>query len=132
MVFKDPLLVHVFDNLNLTGLHWAAKRDNLEVMDILLRTGAFVDNLDLVINIQFHRTPLYLACRFGSVTSVSFLLLKGADPWVHTKSGQYPLHVSKLAKVSRQIEKEMIKKFTNKFEKIPKFLKIQRTKSKIL
>ena len=58
-----------------TALHWAARNDDLETADILIRAGAKVTaaNLD-------GATPLLLASINGSASMIAKLLVAGADP----------------------------------------------------
>jgi ankyrin repeat protein len=57
-----------------TALHWAARADNLEVVSLLLRSGARVNAAN-----DDGATALYLACVNRSASMVERLLADGAD-----------------------------------------------------
>lgn len=56
MLKKCRYLVHEYDKLQLTALHWAAMRNHIEIVKLLLDNGAKIDCFDVL-----GRTPLYLA-----------------------------------------------------------------------
>jgi ankyrin repeat protein len=66
--------VNVADDNGTTALHWAVHRDNLPLVDALLRAGANVTARN-----DYGVTPLFLACEKGSAASVERLLLASAD-----------------------------------------------------
>ena len=57
-----------------TALHWAANRDDPEVVDLLIRAGANVKAAN-----RYGVTPLWLACINGNAAIVEMLLKAGAD-----------------------------------------------------
>jgi ankyrin repeat protein len=57
-----------------TALHWAANKDDAEVVDLLIRAGANVKASN-----RYGVTPLWLACINGNATSIEMLLKAGAD-----------------------------------------------------
>jgi uncharacterized protein len=57
-----------------TALHWAANRDDSELVDLLVRAGANVKAAN-----RYGVTPLWLACMNGNAGSVELLLKAGAD-----------------------------------------------------
>src|SRR5258706_8049834 len=70
----------------MTALHWAAHRDDLEVVDLLIRAGA---NVNAVTD---HRiTPLALSCISGRGAVAERLLKGGADPNAALPGGETPL-----------------------------------------
>ncbi len=57
-----------------TALHWAVRRNNLDVADLLIRAGA-----DVRVTNRYGVSPLALACLNGNVAMVEKLLEAGAD-----------------------------------------------------
>jgi uncharacterized protein len=66
-----------------TQLHSAARTDDLEKIDSLIRAGANVNVVD-----RYSITPLYLAAVNGNARSVRKLLDAGADPNVVDSTGE--------------------------------------------
>lgn len=60
----------------MTALHWAAYRDDVEMMKLLLAAGANVHAVTRVGAIP----PLFLACANGSAAALELLLKVGANP----------------------------------------------------
>lgn len=99
----DPYLVYVFDEVGMTGLHWAAKRNYPNIISLLLSNKAIIDSVDTT-----HRSPLFLAVKYSSIESIRCLLIKMADPSVKTASKKLPLHIAKTKIVEKMIKKAMI------------------------
>src|SRR5262245_37143040 len=57
-----------------TALHWAANKDDAEVVDLLIRGGANVKALN-----RYGVTPLWLAAMNGNAAVIEMLLKAGAD-----------------------------------------------------
>jgi len=86
----EPSQIDVLDDIGYSPLHWAARRDDIEKVDILLRHGAKV-------NVRARRnrkTPLHLAAYRSSPTVMSLLIDKGADLHAKDFRGYTPLHCS--------------------------------------
>ena len=64
----NPYYVFSFDNLHQTPLHWAAKRYNGNIMQILLGYHANPNALDIA-----GRTPLYIAAHTGYICPVKVI-----------------------------------------------------------
>ena len=68
-------------------LHAAARRDHLNVVNLLLASGATVDSRD-----AFGETPLHSAVTAGATASVEVLLRAGADVNARAANNATPLH----------------------------------------
>lgn len=76
MLEHNQYLVFDFDYFNMTGLHWACKKGNFEMAELLIKHHCDVDAVDVL-----HRTPLFLAIE-GGFNDISELLLRSkAYPW---------------------------------------------------
>lgn len=69
-----------------TLLHFCAKRDRVNMIDVLLERGVQVDTRD-----DNELTPLMMACRAHNIACVKLLLKCGADTCVVDKDGNSPL-----------------------------------------
>ena len=69
-----------------TALHWAAYREDLEIVDLLIPAGADVNAAS-----EYGLTPLALACSTRNAAVVGKLLDAGADPNLAPWSGVTPL-----------------------------------------
>ena len=69
-----------------TPLHWAARGNQVDITDLLLRAGADANAAN-----RYGMTPLWLACTNGSPEIVALLLDAGADPDLSTPEGETPL-----------------------------------------
>src|ERR1700674_653986 len=58
-----------------TALHWAARWDDLEMADLLIRAGANVQAVN-----RDGARPMFLACQNGNAAMIERLLKAGADP----------------------------------------------------
>src|SRR5690348_11415250 len=66
-----------------TALHVAAQRDNLEIANLLLASGANVKAAT-----RYNITPLSLACTNGNAAMIESFLKRGADPNSASEQGQ--------------------------------------------
>lgn len=89
-------LVNSVDAVGKTGMHWAAKRGDLETLETLLRAGGNINAVDLT-----NRTPLYIAARMDKATVVEYLLNAGADYTISSINDTTPQMVSKAGTLSR-------------------------------
>lgn len=98
----------------MTPLHLCAQEDKLNVASVLVESNAninattkvskasincyFIDNFCKMLNtlvcfiFQTGFTPLHIACHYGQLNMVRYLLEKGADVDVQTSSGYTALH----------------------------------------
>ncbi len=72
----------------MTGLHWAARKGNAAIAEVLLDAGA---ELEATTRIGAH-TPLHVASAAGRASVVKGLLLAGANANAITTTGATPLH----------------------------------------
>jgi ankyrin repeat protein len=70
----------------MTALHWAAVRDDLETINLLIRAGASPK-----VATRYGVTPLSLACTNGNAAVIEALLKAGADPNRPSPEGETPL-----------------------------------------
>lgn len=75
-LLKHKVDVNAAQGDGMTALHWAAYRDDLEMMKLLLAARANVKSATRVGAI----TPLLLACNNGNPTTIEALLKADADP----------------------------------------------------
>ena len=80
-----------------TALHWAAYREDLATVDLLLKAGANVK----VAN-QYGSTPLSLAAENGNSAIVQRLLDAGADPNERLLNGETVLMMATAPATSRR------------------------------
>jgi ankyrin repeat protein len=75
-----------------TALHWAAQRDNLELVTLLIGAGARA-----TASTRYNVTPLYLASLNGNAAIMERLLNAGADPNGTAHEGQTMLMTASLS-----------------------------------
>ena len=69
-----------------TALHWAARLNDLETTELLIRAGASVK-----VATRYGVTPLSLACANGNAAMIEKLIKAGADPNTSTPEGETAL-----------------------------------------
>jgi ankyrin repeat protein len=74
-------------NLGETALHWAVRRESIELTKLLIERGAEIDAVD-----DRGETPLWWACDDISEDMAALLVAWGADPNAKDKEGRAPLH----------------------------------------
>ena len=88
---RDKWLVLEKDYVGQTGLHWAARRSNVELMSLLLSLGAFIDAKD-----DLGRSPLSLAATSNSLSAVRSLLSNKANPFFRADKASSSEAIAKL------------------------------------
>jgi ankyrin repeat protein len=78
--------VNAADPDGTTPLHWAAQRNDVELVDLLIAAGA-----DAKAANRYGVTPLSVACTNGNAAIVDKLLKAGADPNTSTPEGETAL-----------------------------------------
>jgi hypothetical protein len=102
LLMGNRWLVLEFDKVKKTGLHWAARRNHVEIVENLLKSGAFIDARDCI-----GRTPLYLASRASHLPSVRLLLSHKANPFLKTTNQKSALSASCDAMVQQLLTRAM-------------------------
>lgn len=100
MLEKVKYYVYDYDGTQQTALHWAAKRDLPEIIDLLIEYGANVNTFDVG-----GRTPLYLASKQSNLEAVKALLAAGAIPIYKTNSQKNAFDVATDPVIERYLVK---------------------------
>ena len=121
MIAEDKWIVHVYDSSGENGLHWACKRDSIDVAKVLLDGGCFVDSRDYA-----GRTPLYIAVRYNSEGCARMLIHSNAAYNLSSYSGRNVFDV-----LQRSSMKSLLKRYqTSKVKSgISKSLQSKRDKN---
>ena len=96
-------LVHDFDPVRQTVLHWATRRNYLEITEMLLKAGANVDATDMM-----GRTPLFFAAKNSFVDMVKLLISYEADPFLASKKGETPHNATNHQYIKMYIKKAQL------------------------
>lgn len=91
-LIKQHVDVNIAEADGTTPLHWAAERDDRDLVVLLLGSGARVNAVNM-----YGVTPLSLACRNRNATMVGVLLRAGADPNQAIRTGETPIMTASLA-----------------------------------
>ena len=83
MLHDNKSLLFCFDYLNQTAFHWAAKRNKIKAMKILLTYGKCVNLLD-----NHKMTPLHLAAQNNNYDAAQLLCDNGANPLIENIDGK--------------------------------------------
>ena len=85
-LLKERVDVNVPQADGATALHWAAHWDDVDLANLLIRSGANVQSAT-----DYGITPLALACTNGNAAMVALLLNAGANPNAARSTGETPL-----------------------------------------
>ncbi|HZL93939.1 MAG TPA: ankyrin repeat domain-containing protein, partial [Vicinamibacterales bacterium] len=80
---RQPGQVNAPEADGTTALHWAVRREDLAIVDLLLKAGAKASTAN-----RYGVTPLYLASANGDAVTVVRLLGAGADPNTSLPDGE--------------------------------------------
>ena len=83
MLHANKDLLFCFDYLHQTGFHWAAKRNKVKAMKILLNYGKCINLLD-----NNNMTPLHLAAQNNFYEAIQILCNNGANPLMENIDGK--------------------------------------------
>ncbi|OMJ76043.1 hypothetical protein SteCoe_24678 [Stentor coeruleus] len=100
---ENPYLVHTYDNVGMTGLHWCALRSRIDIASILIAHRAIIDALDCA-----HRTPLFLAVKTGNYDVIRFYLINKADPFIMPNYKKRLIQYTKKYAVLELLKKAML------------------------
>jgi len=89
MLARNRYLVYDHDFVKQTGLHWASRKGNGEIMKLLLNYGADIDACDIM-----NRTALYFACKKNHMECVKMLIFYQPDPFIVAKNGKTAIDVT--------------------------------------
>lgn len=98
----DRWLVLEIDNVGQTGLHWAARRNCSDLVEVLVQAGSYIDARD-----SLGRTPLFLASKSSNLAAVRFLLSHRANPFLRTIQNQSPMSVSSNLVIEKLLMRSM-------------------------
>ncbi|CAG9329034.1 unnamed protein product [Blepharisma stoltei] len=124
-LLKDPFLVHVFDEVGLTALHWASLRNYPGIVSLLLSKRAIIDAIDTA-----HRTSLFIAVKYNSIECVRILLINMADPHISSNSKKMPVNIAQTKICEKLIKKAMT--FYTLYAKLPEPQRSQKWKEEAI
>jgi uncharacterized protein len=91
-LLKQKIDLNATEADGFTALHWAAQRNDLQLVDLLLGAGARAR-----MSTRYSITPLYLAAVNGNAAIMERLLKAGADPNSTAQEGQTMLMTAALS-----------------------------------
>ncbi|CAG9322232.1 ANKRD32_4 [Blepharisma stoltei] len=112
MVAEDKHILHVFDSMGMTGLHWACIRNYVNLARFLLSNKAYVNSSDYC-----HRTPMHLAAKIGSERLINLLIEYKADPLKFSNGKKLPVHMTKNEAIKIRIRRYMMENYVQQFKK---------------
>jgi ankyrin repeat protein len=107
---ENPFLVHTYDNLRETGLHWAAKRNLYDIGVLLIKNGIYVNSKDIA-----GRTALYVSWQSNHEQMSTLLILEKANAYAKSNWGKFPINVAKSEKVQRMLRRVMLIELMTKY-----------------
>ena len=93
-ISDNSWLVYEYDNVQQTALHWAAKRNFVSIIKLLVKHGANVNAFDMA-----RRTPLFIASKCGNVGATKALLEAKANPFYESNCRYSPIDVAKKPRI---------------------------------
>jgi ankyrin repeat protein len=110
LIAENRYIVHSYDTMHETALHWAAKRNLSEIVTMLLKAGAWPNPKDTL-----NRTPLYLACRENNFEVVEILLYAKAETYTRSQAGHFARDVVSDARIKSMLERAMLLEIMQKY-----------------
>lgn len=86
-----------------TCLHWAVKRSQLPILEMLLTCNCDINARDIL-----GRTPLFLAAKANNFEAVKELLLNKANPMIKDNYGTSPFKKTTHNKIKEFLSKAML------------------------
>ena len=86
---KNPDLLFSFDFYRQSGFHWAAKKNKINAIIIMLKYGHCVNQIDIN-----HMTPLAIAAKNNNFEMCQLLCENGANPLIPNNQGKKPVDLS--------------------------------------
>ena len=103
-------LVNYNDYMRQTPLHWAVKRNYIQMIKLLIKNGANVNAKDLQ-----KRTPLHLASLNGNLPLVGLLIANKANVFAFTQRKLTPSDMTDDVEIKKLIEKGKMFSIAMKF-----------------
>ncbi|OMJ88252.1 hypothetical protein SteCoe_9835 [Stentor coeruleus] len=122
---ENPCLVHTYDNIGMTGLHWCALRSRTDIASILIAHRAVIDALDCA-----HRTPLFLAVKIGNFDVIRFYLINKADPFIIPNYKKRLIQFAKKYSILELLKKAML--YHKMLRKLPPNQRDEKWKSEMV
>ena len=85
LLSNNKFLVHNFDSRKQSPLHWASKRNFIDIMKLLIKFGARIDSID-----NSGRSSLHIAASHNHLEAVIILLKELANPLLSDALGYTP------------------------------------------
>lgn len=122
---ESPYLVHTYDDIGMTGLHWCALRSRTDIASILIAHRAIIDALDCA-----HRTPLFLAVKTGNFDVIRFYLINKADPFIMPNYKKRLIQYTKKYAILELLKKAML--YHKMIKKLPPNQRDEKWKNEII
>ena len=84
MLEDRPHLVYQYDNIGMTGIHWACKRNHEKCVEVMMKYKPYLEGADML-----GRKPIYLALSNQNAKVLRLLLSKMCSPWTYDRTPAY-------------------------------------------
>ena len=82
-------LLYSFDYYRQTGFHWAAKKNYLKALKLMIKYGNCVNLMDIN-----HMTPLAICAKNNNLEMCQLLCENGANPFIPNNEGKIPVDLA--------------------------------------
>lgn len=86
---KNINLLYSYDYYRQTGFHWAAKKNNINALKLMLKYGNCVNQIDIN-----HMTPLAFSAKNNNIEMCQLLCENGANPFIPNKDDKIPIDLT--------------------------------------